>query len=359
MKKIFGFSLFFAIASNAHAAPDAAYGPMYAGTISAQNIGVLHHSISATAINTLGRHAATTTQNTQKETTQTPKDPKSIYGTAPVYGTMPLYGEYGDDGTIFQTGRSGGDTTTQMNAWAAAEHFSDTENFKHFNRTDAKNTFAMVGVGGDKTQIGRGDFFLGAFGGYADSRMRNTHIKLDANGGFIGAYATYNHGPIILAGTTTFGKMFNDKIGDSFDNIWGGIAATMKYSLAIDQTFTIQPALSASYTWIKTDDFNILGVNARTKNTHISEFSPEIRAIKQIADGWTGTIGVKHTLRHTTGGEISLAATKLSALDTRNYTEYGIGIEKSFDNFNIATQISRRDGGRDGWGANIEIKLTF
>ena len=76
------------------------------------------------------------------------------------------------------------------------------------------------------------------------------------------------------------------------------------------------------------------------------------------------TEGSKITIK---GGVFSFApeeeyiadGVEYSELDTRDYAEYGIGIEKSIDRFNVALTLNRRDGGRAGWNGSVTMKYIF
>ena len=50
---------------------------------------------------------------------------------------------------------------------------------------------------------------------------------------------------------------------------------------------------------------------------------------------------------------------KYTELFSDDYAEYGIGIEKSIDRFNIALHLNRHDGGRTGWNGGVNIKYIF
>ena len=363
-KIILSSAILATMAANAHAAPDAAY----AGAITATNIGVIHHAISVAAMGAFDhpiRHVGIVPQRpAPRPTPQTQhEDYRKMYGTMPIYGTMPLYGEYGDDGTVFTTGRSGGDTPTQLNTWALGQYMSDRENFKHFDKTDNKYALIMAGISGNRTKLTTGNMMIGAFGGYVGGDTDNHSAKQDTNGGYLGAYATYSANRLHIAATATIGKMFNDiskPYGDDYDNTWFGVTADANYDLYIDPTFTIQPGLRIAYTSASTDNFTTIGdTGVKTKDMAMFELTPVLRAIKHIADGWFLNLDAKYVMRHNSGGNVYASGQKLSHLSVKNYAEYGIGLEKMFGTLNIGGQIIRHDIGRDGWGAMINIKYAF
>ena len=59
------------------------------------------------------------------------------------------------------------------------------------------------------------------------------------------------------------------------------------------------------------------------------------------------------------GGDTSINDTAAYALETDNYREYSISLEKYINHFNISANFGRRDGARDGWIGGVNINSAF
>ncbi|MBO5704589.1 MAG: hypothetical protein J6R99_01070, partial [Alphaproteobacteria bacterium] len=59
------------------------------------------------------------------------------------------------------------------------------------------------------------------------------------------------------------------------------------------------------------------------------------------------------------GGNTYINNTKLTKLDTGNFFEYGLSVEKQFKKATLSANIGRRDGFRYGWFGGLDIKYAF
>ena len=60
------------------------------------------------------------------------------------------------------------------------------------------------------------------------------------------------------------------------------------------------------------------------------------------------------------GADITANDIALQNISTKNYIEYGIGIDKSVtDAFYLGAKVNRHDGGRTGWNGSIEFRYKF
>ena len=68
----------------------------------------------------------------------------------------------------------------------------------------------------------------------------------------------------------------------------------------------------------------------------------------------------KYAVVMNNGGDIDVDNLALPNISAKNYVEYGVGAEKLLnDSWNISASINRRDGGREGWNGNINLKYNF
>lgn len=355
---------------------------LYANGISARNIAAIQHSVTTRAFQSFEGSAAAALGTRAKlgrfapisHTAPTPKDAvnpapvdsSKLYGRAPVYGTMKPYGEWNDDGTVTR-GRSGGDVVSLPvlnSAWIDWQHYGDDVKYDHMDRLDTDYDLIMLGVAGGRAMWHNGVSEWGVYTGYVGGSQENKFIDMKQDGGYVGLYGGYSYRQFNLNTSVHVGALSNraeNTFGtDEFSNMWAGGAINATYNIAIDDTFTLQPGVYAAYTWIKSANYTAdSGHKIENDNFNTYEIAPGIRAIKQVADGWFATATVKYVFSYENGGKMSVNGTKISELDGKNYSEYGLGIEKSINRFNIALNLGRRDGGRTGWHGGVGMKYIF
>ncbi|MDE6250505.1 MAG: autotransporter outer membrane beta-barrel domain-containing protein [Alphaproteobacteria bacterium] len=364
-KHILAISIFAAlsITCNANATPFDAY----LNSITIRNIATMQHSIATNAIQTFEGTMAAALGNRAhiviaRPGQQKPYNPE--YSSMSQYGKMPIYGEYNDDGTAIQ-GRNGGDIVLPSfnSLWANWQHFDDDVKFKSLAKVNTDYDLVTIALDGGHAQMGQGISQWGLFGGYAGSTQDNKFINIDETGGYIGVYSGYNINNINISASVNAGALSSDADFThetiDYSNTWVGATAHSAYNIAIDDTFTLQPSLYIGYTWVKSDNYTIGKYNITNTNLNTLEITPEIRAIKHIGAGWFGTAKLRYVINWDNGGKSKINNTQIADLDTDNYAEYSIGLEKSIDRFNIALHIGRRDGGRTGWHGGTSFKYIF
>lgn len=356
----------------ANGAATAAGSHIYANKFAANNIATFQHSIMTNTMQTFEGTAAAALGGRAHLVAQEDTS-KYLYGTTPMYGWPRLYGEYGDEGNVTTTGRNGGDTMAPEyhdprpvinSVWLTWQHFNDDVKFKGYDELDSDTDLIMFGLAGGEAQRGIGISEWGIFGGYVGGTQENNFINMNESGGYIGLYTGYNIQQFNLSLAANAGALYNNAENeygtDEFANMWAGVALNATYNIALDDTFTIQPGVYAGYTWIGASNYmSMSGDTVANQNQNMFEIAPEIRAIKHIGRGWFGSINFKYAFMMGNTGDVFVNGIKYEDLDTRDYAEYGLGIEKSIDRFNVALNIHRRDGGRTGWGGGFNLKYIF
>lgn len=337
----------------------------YANSISTNNIAIIQDSIIHNAIHTFDRAPAANLKHDTTNTTApaTKTDVSALYGKKPMYGTMSIYGEY--DENEF-TGRSGGDSKTPLlkNLQFSLQHFSDKINFENYDRTDSQYTNAMIGITGGQTSFFDSVAGWAIYGGYINGKQSNNNFHIKENGGYTGIYSRFNTKHFNLSATVNGGALINDAETiygtDNYTNLWLGAAAKASINIILDDTFALQPGVHIGYTWIKSDNYvSASGDYISNSNLSALEISPALYAIKHIGSGWFGSAHVRYVNTYTDGGDLAVNAVNFETLDSNNFTEYGLSLEKTVGRFNLSSTLVRRDGGRDGWGGNLNIKYIF
>lgn len=333
---------------------------LFANNISVNNISAIQHSIMLQAMQTFQTKNALNSNISHNS--------PNLYGKMPVYGTESLYGEYNvtDAAPNSIKGRNGGDdlySDIVGNLWLNWNHFDEDVNINGYGRLDSDYDLLMLDLSGDEKLWGN-PAKIGFFGGYVGGDQSNNYLHISENGGFIGFYAGYNINNLNFAVAFDTGTLYNEVTAlyadKDFSNTWLGASFNMTYDIPLDSTFMLQPGLYSGYTWIKSADYTY-STSEIVQNDNLStfEFTPFIRAIKNIYNGWFGYIGVKYAFVSNYGGDININSTTTNFLDTDNYSEYGIGIEKSIDSFYISLHLNRHDGGRSGWNGGFSMKYIF
>lgn len=331
----------------------------YANSISMNNIATIQDSILHNAIHTFDRVPAANLGGKKK--TMMPPAPKQDFRA--LYGTMSIYGEY--DESEF-SGRSGGDENTPMikNAQLSWQHFGDDVALDNYGRMDSKYDIAMLGLTGGRTRLWDGVSGWATYAGFINSNTSDSALKIDGVGGYAGIYSRFNMRHFNLSATINGGVLTNDAEfatgTDKYTNMWAGAAANASINIILDETFALQPGIQVGYTWIESDSYvSISGDSISNSDLGVFQIAPALHAIKNIGDGWFGTAHIRYVATMGNGGELSVNSIDFETLESDNYTEYGLSLEKTVGRFNMSGTIVRRDGGRDGWGGGLNIKYIF
>lgn len=331
-----------------------------ANAITAHNISSFQHTITQNVFNGFGLQ----NQNTfGKQDTKTTPNPIDLYGHAPMYGTELLYGEFNDDGTM---GRSGGDTPfgALSNIWLNWQHTDNKSKFDNLSPIKNKNDLIIAGLAGHESNIGSFSHNWGISTGYTHSEQYNNDIHTDSQGGFLSVFNGFYYKKLgINTNITTgvFDSSSDNKFGtDNYTNFWLSGAAGISYDIVLDNSFVLRPVINTEYTWIKSKDYtSVSGDKINNENFNIFEFSPELQAIKHIANNWFGKMNVKYVMTFADNGDTIINNINTINLNNTKYFEYAISIEKTFYNTNIHATVGRQDGDLYGWFGNINIKYLF
>ena len=334
---------------------------MSANGIAVNNIVVMQHSIMHNAFDNFDRSMANALDRPSKEAFE--DEPKTVKDYTKDYGKMPTYGEYGDDGTVFASGRSGGDFDTTNTMWADWQHAQDYAKFDDFHRVDSKHDIISLGFSDTPSEHDSGISEFGGFGGVIISDEDSGAVELSENGEYLGLYYAYHSYGFNLNSAVNFGTLFSDTKSDAFGkydltNIWGGAALNASYNILLDETSVLQPGLYAGYTWIYSDGYKTSsGHEISFDNFQAFELSPSLRTITHIGDGWVGIMSARYVFNFTDGGVLKHSG--LSSLDMGDYAEYGITFEKSTEILSLAISLNRHDGARTGWTGGLHARYRF
>ena len=334
----------------------------YANSVSMNNIAAIQDSILHTAMHTFDRVPAANLSGRKKTMTPPQQNIDKLYGKMPMYGTMSIYGEY--DASEF-TGRSGGENNPLLkNLQFTWQHYGDKVNLDNFGRADSDYDLAMVGITGGRPSFFEGISGWAVYAGFINGDQSVQHLDINERGAYMGLYSRFGLKHFNLSATINGGILTNDAeytVGtDSYTNTWAGAAANASINIILDSTFSLQPGVQIGYTWISADNYiSATGDNISNSDLGVLEIAPALHAIKHIGSGWFGTAHVRHIMTYDNGGDLTVNNVKFATLESDNFTEYGLSLEKTLGRFNMSGTIVRRDGGRDGWGGGLNIKYIF
>ena len=207
---------------------------MYANGVVANNITVIQRSVLQTAFNNFDGTMATNigirsieqepapkNESQEEQKLDEPETPKE--DSSKTYGKMPVYGEYGDDGTVFSSGRSGGEFSLLNSNWFGWQHSKDYAKFDNFSKIDSRNDLVSLGIAGGHNKIDGGFSQWGVFGGIIMAQEDNNNFEIEEHGGHIGIYSGYHMHGFNVAVAGDFGTLFNSAKSafgtDKFTNI--------------------------------------------------------------------------------------------------------------------------------------------
>lgn len=269
--------------------------------------------------------------------------------------------------TIAQTAFSSLNNTLPQkdNAWVSVIGFDDTVDMKSFNNVDSEMYSVVGGVNSDVKHFEDFDATYGLYAGYINSEQKYDGNTIDQNGGYIGLNSVLNKGNAELLATIDTGYIRNeDKHSygtDKFDTYFTGVAVKAGYTYNFDNGLSVVPSLYAGYTFVNNEDYTSKsGTKIKNDNLHLFEVAPGVKVNKDFNNGWTGYAQAKYAFIMDNGGDADIDNINLPNISAKDYVEYGLGANKTLDdNWSLAAEINRRDGGREGWNGNLNIKYNF
>lgn len=236
-------------------------------------------------------------------------------------------------------------------------------NLKNGPKVNMISYGTMVGGDSDFRILKRGWANVGtAYIGYQGSQFNyggpsiySPGVSATSNGGVLGVTETFYKGNFYTALTATAGGNFVETHGmfgkEDLSMLMGGIASKSGYNIELNNgKFIIQPNLLMSYSFVTTfNSTNSVGVKIENKPMHTIQLNPSLRFIGNTKNGWQpyATVGMVWNMVNTT--EATANNIELPGMSTKPYIEYGLGIQKLWnDRFSAYGQATVRNGGRNG-----------
>lgn len=269
--------------------------------------------------------------------------------------------------TITQTAFSSLNNTLPQkdNAWVSVVGFDDTVDMKSFNNVDSEMYSLVGGVNSDAKHFDSFDATYGLYAGYINSEQKYDGNKIEQNGGYIGLDSVLSKGNAELLASVNTGYIRNEDKhsfgNDKFDTYFTGVAVKAGYNYDLNNGLSVVPNLYAGYTFVNNEDYTSKsGVKIKNDNLHLFEVAPGVKVNKDFNNGWTGYAQAKYAFIMDNGGDADIDNINLPNISAKDYVEYGLGANKALnDSWSLSAEINRRDGGREGWNGNLNIKYNF
>lgn len=269
--------------------------------------------------------------------------------------------------TINQTAFSSLNNTLPQkdNAWVSVIGFDDTVDMKSFKNVDSEMYSVVGGVNSDAKRFDNFDATYGLYAGYINSEQKYDGNKIEQNGGYIGLDSVLTKGSAeLLAGVNTGYIRNEDKHSfgnDKFDTYFTGVAVKAGYTYDLNNGLSVVPNLYAGYTFVNNEDYTSKsGVKIKNDNLHLFEVAPGVKVNKDFNNGWTGYAQAKYAFITDNGGDADVNNINLPNISAKDYVEYGLGANKALSEaWSLSAEINRRDGGREGWNGNLNVKYNF
>ena len=214
----------------------------------------------------------------------------------------------------------------------------------------------LIGYDGDFVHMKHGWHRLGtSYVGYNGAQINYPGTSTTLNGGLIGLTETFYKGNFWSAWTISAGANAGESDTiygkDHFASIMSGLGTKTGYNFEFKEgRYILQPIFNMNYTFVNTFDYTTAsGVRMHVDPNNSIQFHPMIRFIANYKNGWqpyarVGIVWSTMSETHATANGLKLPETS-----TKPYVEYGLGIQKQFqDKFTAFLQAMVRNGGRNG-----------
>ncbi len=247
--------------------------------------------------------------------------------------------------------------------------YSVFENIKLKNgpKVDTISYGTLIGFDSNIHKMRKGWYNVGtAYIGYNGSQMDYGSVDASTNGGLLGVTETFYKGNFWTALTATAGAagaeartMYGK---DDMTMLMAGIGSKTGYNFEFaDGKFIIQPRMFVAYSMVKTFDYtNAAGVRIDSDPVHTIQVNPAIKFIGNTKNGWQpyASVGMMWNLLnevHATADGI-----KLPEMQTKPYVEYGVGVQKLWnDKYSAYGQAMVRNGGKNGIALTLGFRMSL
>lgn len=234
-------------------------------------------------------------------------------------------------------------------------------------RVDIQSYGSLVGGDSAYKQLKKGwGTVTTPYIGYNGTSQHYSGVSTVTNGGILGITQTFYRGDFFTALTVNAGASVgesNTMYGkENYTTLMAGVANKTGYNFEFnDGKFIIQPSMLTAYTYVYTFDYtNAAGLKISSEPLNSIQLHPTVRFIGNVGKGWQpyASVGMVWNILNET--KFTANDVRLPEMSIKPYVEYGIGLQKSWnDKCSGFLQAMLRNGGRNGIALSFGFKWTL
>ena len=234
-------------------------------------------------------------------------------------------------------------------------------------RVDVQSYGSLVGGDSAYKQLKKGwGTVTTPYIGYNGTSQHYSGVSTVTNGGILGLTQTFYRGDFFTALTVNAGASVGESNtmygNENYTTLMAGVANKTGYNFEFnDGKFIIQPSMLTAYTYVYTFDYtNAAGVKISSEPLNSIQLHPTVRFIGNVGKGWQpyASVGMVWNILNET--KFTANDVRLPEMSIKPYVEYGIGLQKSWnDKCSGFLQAMLRNGGRNGIALSFGFKWTL
>ena len=234
-------------------------------------------------------------------------------------------------------------------------------------RVDIQSYGSLVGGDSAYKQLKKGwGTVTTPYIGYNGTSQHYSGVSTVTNGGILGLTQTFYRGDFFTALTVNAGASVGESNtmygNENYTTLMAGVANKTGYNFEFnDGKFIIQPSMLTAYTYVYTFDYtNAAGVKISSEPLNSIQLHPTVRFIGNVGKGWQpyASVGMVWNILNET--KFTANDVRLPEMSIKPYVEYGIGLQKSWnDKCSGFLQAMLRNGGRNGIALSFGFKWTL
>lgn len=234
-------------------------------------------------------------------------------------------------------------------------------------RVDIQSYGSLVGGDSAYKQLKKGwGTVTTPYIGYNGTSQHYSGVSTVTNGGILGITQTFYRGDFFTALTVNAGASVGESNtmygNENYTTLMAGVANKTGYNFEFnDGKFIIQPSMLTAYTYVYTFDYtNAAGVKISSEPLNSIQLHPTVRFIGNVGKGWQpyASVGMVWNILNET--KFTANDVRLPEMSIKPYVEYGIGLQKSWnDKCSGFLQAMLRNGGRNGIALSFGFKWTL
>lgn len=247
--------------------------------------------------------------------------------------------------------------------------FASNDNINLNNSAGGKSRFQGIIVGAETSPIAHSSGWKSVYNiytAYASGNHKISSQKLQQKTGYLGVsgilYKNKFFAGATLNAAVTENASSNNDGKNKFMSYQAGAALKAGYNVNLGADYLLQPMLYGSYTYISSNDYKTeRKAVVRFGNAYNIELSPGMKFNKSFENNLSLYLTGRYVFNFSGQRKVTANDEKLPKIKLKNYAELGIGVEKLSlkKDAKFFMELSRREGGREGWNTLAGITWNF